>query len=82
MIDPESMSIREAVSKGMEAWLGGLEGRSTVRLTAGKKNEPSIEECVTRLIRYIEVKAKDMGERMERSKQFASRLKEKKEEQT
>ena len=34
------------------------------------KDEPTIDECVTQLVRYIEVRAKDIGERMARSKQL------------
>ena len=44
-------------------------------LARGGKKEPTIDELVTRLVRYIEVRAKDVAERMERTKVFNARVK-------
>ena len=47
-----------------------------MRLTGGNRTkEPTIDELVTRLVHYIEVRAKDVGERMERSKAFNASVK-------
>lgn len=69
-MNPDGDAIEEALRQAEQTETMGQRLRRAADRLKPKKDEPSLDECVTRLVRYIEVRAKDIGERMERSKQL------------
>lgn len=76
-MNPDGESLEEAMTRLQRIQAERTETQGERLLTASrrykKKDEPTIDECVVSLVRYIEVRAKDVGERMERSKQLRER---------